>query len=232
MNIERKTGRGRCRGWVAGCALGALALGAGCQFIGFGGAMVENYKRTSTHTIEAEYKKLEDKKWAVVVEADRVIQADYPELVRIMTASITTRLADKPQQTKIRAARYIPAENVIRFQYQHPSWMTLPHGELAKQLGVDRLIVVELVEYRLTEPGNQYLWDGLATGTVGVIEADGPVPDEYAFQKSINIKFPDKSSMSPNDLPASAVASELIIRFVDRASWIFYAHEEPYYPKY
>jgi hypothetical protein len=214
------------------CAGLLLGVGTGCQVLGFGGAMAESYKRNSTHEIAPEYKGLEGKRWAVVVSADRIIQADFPDIVPLMTTSIVNRLSAPEQQKTIAAAGYIPAASVLRFQYENPGWMTLPHGELAKRLKVDRLIVVDLIEYRLNEPGNQYLWAGLATGQVGVAEADGKVPDEFSFEKSIRVSFPDKEMMGPQDLPAAAVATTLVNRFVERAAWLFYTHQEPYYPKY
>jgi hypothetical protein len=208
-----------------------LAL-SGCQVLGFGGAMIESYKRTTTRTVAGEYKGLEGKRWAVVVSADRVIQADYPDIVPLITSEITGRLADRAQQQKIGAAGYIPADRVLRFQYENPGWVSVPRGELAKRLGVDRLIVVELIDYRLTEPGNRYLWAGEATGTLGVVEADGPAPDEVAFEKPIRVTFPDKQAIGPQDLPGPAVATTLVKRFVDRCAWLFYTHEEPYESKY
>jgi hypothetical protein len=242
VNSEQRTGVSappRARGrsgllFAVRCSLcGAALLGlAGCQILGFGGAMVENYKRSSTHTVAPEYKGLEGKRWAVMVQADRVIQADFPEIVPKMTDSIISRLAAKEQQDKIGAEGYIPTASVLRFQYENPGWVTLPHSELAKKLKVDRLIVVDLIEYRLNEPGNQYLWAGLATGSVGVIEADGRAPDEFSFEKSIRVSFPDKQGFGPQDLPMAAVATTLVNRFVDRTTWLFYPHEEPYYPKY
>lgn len=194
--------------------------------------MIDNYKRNSTHTIAPEYKGLEDKKWAAVVTADRVIQADFPDIVPVLTAKICSRLSSKDQQQKIGAAGFIPADKILRFQYENPSWMTIPRGELARRLGVDRLIVVELIEYRLNDPGNGYEWAGLATGSMGVAEADGQVPDEFSFDKTISVSFPDKAELGPQDLPRAAVATELVNRFVDRCTWVFYSHEEPYYPTY
>jgi hypothetical protein len=221
-------------GRIGALAWAALLLGAasGCQVLGFGGAMVESYKRNSTHEIAAEYKGLEGKRWAVVVSADRVIQADFPDIVPLMTSNIVKRLTAPEQQNLIAAAGYIPADRVIQFQYENPGWATLTHSELAKRLKVDRLIVVDLIEYRLNEPGNQYLWDGLATGQVGVVEADGKAPDEFSFEKPIRVSFPDKEMMGPQDLPSGAIATTLVNRFVDRTVWCFYAHQEPYYPKY
>lgn len=215
-------------------ALGAGLLGtSGCNIVGFGGVMVESYRRNSTKTIEPEYKGLAGKKWAVVVIADRSIQADYPNQVSYLTAQITQKLSDPKQgQDKIGAAGCIPAPTLLQYLYEHPNWVAMRRGALAKQLGVDRLIFVELIEYRLNDPGNQYLWSGLATGTLGVIEADSAVPDEFAFEKQISVKFPDKDGFGPQDMNTSVVTTSLSSRFVDRCAWLFYQHEEPYYPKY
>ncbi|MEX2219018.1 MAG: hypothetical protein WD749_09685 [Phycisphaerales bacterium] len=223
---------------VCACILAALlAPLGGCQVLGFGGAMMESYKRSSTKTVKAEYTGLEGKRWAVVVSADRVIQADYPNLVPALTAQITGRLADKPQQEMIGATGYIPPASILRFQYENPGWLAMSRGELAGKLGVDRLVMVELIEYRLNEPGNQYLWEGQATGTMAVFEADGGKggggrAETPAFEKPIRVSYPDTMGMGPQDLPAQAIAQTLVNRFVDRCTWVFYAHQEPYYPKY
>jgi hypothetical protein len=202
----------------------------GCTALGFGGAMIESYRRNSTKAVEGEYKGLTGKNWAVVVSADRAIQGEYPDIVVFLTSKLTERLVS--QQDQIGAAGFIPADAVLKYQYNSPRWVAMPRGELAKALKVDRLIILELREYRLNEPGNQYLWAGLATGIVEVYESDSPAPDEPAFQKTIRVSFPDKDALGPGDIPRSAVATELGRRFMERSSWFFYKHQEPYYPKY
>jgi len=218
----------------AGMVLALLAaVLPGCSVLGFGGAMIESSRRNSTKEIAAEYTGLKGKKWAVVVVADRVIQAEYPDVVLYLTSQITDRLSDpKGAHKEIAAAGFIPAQPLLSYLYEHPRWITMTRGDLAKELGVDRLIVVELIEYRLNDPGNQYLWAGQATGSVGVIEADSALPDEFAFEKPISVRFPDKDSFGPNDMSSQVVATALGKRFIDRCSWLFYKHDEKYYPDY
>lgn len=211
--------------------LGSLCLcGSGCNLLAFPGAMVEQYRRSSTKTVQPEYTGLKGKNWAVVILADRSIQAEHPQLVRYLTPKFCERLTEA--QPKIAAAGMVPAERVLRYQYDHPSWVTMPYSALAKELQVNRLIVVEIIEYRLNEPGNQYLWSGLASGTVGVVEADTIVQDDFAFSKTIRVKFPDGESYGPGDMDRATVSTALAQRFLDRSTWLFYPHEEPYYPKY
>lgn len=230
--ITKARSRRRAAPLFAGLLIAGTLTAAGCNIFGFMGALEESRRRNSTHEIAAEYHGLQGKKYAVLVIADRYIQGEFPDIVPYLTNKITAQLSDPKAQTNVAAAGVIPANTLLAYLYEHPRWTAEPRGELAKELGVDRLIVVELLEYRLNDPGNSYLWDGEATGTLGVCETDGPAPDEFAFEKPIKVTYPDKEGYGPNEIPRNAVATELARRFVDRSAWLFYAHQEPYYGKY
>lgn len=202
----------------------AGALLPGCSAIG---ALAGSYDRTGSHDVEPEYTGLEGKSFAVVVRAGQLIQADFPEVVVKLSLDVSERLAAQSG-----ASGYVPAPRVIDYLYNHPRWVAMPLDELAKQLGVQRIVFIEINEYRLQDPGNAYLWQGVCGAMVGVVEADGYAPEEFAFRKQLRITFPDKSGFGPNDLPRSGVNTELVRRTVDRASWLFYKHEEANYPDY
>lgn len=208
-----------------------LSLGAstGCSAVGFLGALEESRRRNSTRPIEPEYTGLAGKSVAVVVAADRIIESDHPEIVIRLTQNIAERLAEFATGE---GGTVLAPEKVLAFQYNTPRWTAMAHGDLARELGVQRLVYVDLFEYRLNDPGNQYLWEGVAAGDVAVVEADSAFPDEFAFQKSIRVTFPDQGGYGPGEYTRSLVTSALSLRFVDRASWLFYKHEEPYYPDY
>ena len=210
---------------LACCVLASLP---GCQLIG---GAIENYRKDSTHKITALYTGLGGHSFAVVVSADRSIQGDHPGLVDHLTRRITERLA-APGNTPT-ASGVITAEQVLRYQSRHPDWHAKPYDVLAKELGgVDRLVLVEVSEYRLSEPGNEYEWDGIATGSVRVVEASDGSSDVFAFDKLVSVKFPNKKGITPEQVGLPAVTSALALRFIDRVSWCFYDHQEPYYPEY
>jgi hypothetical protein len=224
------------RSMLPRCCLPMLAVIAlwtvpGCQIAAIIGGGIENYKQDSTHEIKAEYTGLEGKSFAVVVAADRMIQSEQPDLVRYLTVKMTERLANNTNVP--RAGGFVPAEDVLRYLYANPGWNSKPMSDLAKALGgVERLVYVEVFEYQLHEPGNQYEWDGTASGTVGVVETDSALPDDFAFQRQVAVKFPDKKGMGPGDMTASAVTTVLSSRFIDRVTWLMYNHQEKYYPDY
>lgn len=201
---------------LTGCALSTLA-----------GGMAESYKRTSTRTIPSEYDGLKDKSFVVIVAADRLIQSSRPQEVARLTTLITQQLIENAG-----AAGVVPTSFVLQYQYNHPRWVTQTYEELATHFGAERLVYVDLNEFRLNEPGNSYLWDGLATAMIGVVEADGPLPEEFAYSKRIAVTFPDAEGYGPTDYSEAMVIAVLEKRFVDRATWLFYEHEEPYYPEY
>ncbi len=193
----------------------------GCALIGYGAVALEKQRRATPVNIDAEYTGLEGKAFAVVVAADRMVQADHPGVVEEMTARITEIL-----EVQSGASGRVPANRLLAYLYENPRWVRMSRSELARDLGVQRLIFIDLIEYQLHDPGNQYLWRGVASGTVGVIEVESSLPDEFVYQKSIRIAFPEKDGFGPNDFTELQVTSILIDRFVKRASWLFFAHDE------
>lgn len=200
---------------------GALA---GCQLVG---GMAAAYQETASHEVKAMYRGLEGKSFAVLVSADRTIQGEHPGLVEFVTERMVERLSASTNVP--RAGGFVPAAESISYMARTPGWPAKPMLELGKELGgVQRLILVELGEYRLTEPGNIYEWNGAAAANVSVFELDsGEAKSEMAaMDRTITVTFPDKKSMTPADITQQVVTSALAGRIIDRASWMFYDHEE------
>lgn len=197
--------------------LTAIGLG-GCQLVGFFAAA---YEKETPKSVRAEYRGLEGKSFAVVIAADRVIQADYPGVVPTLTVRISETLAEHAG-----ASGYAQPELLLARLYERPGWVAMPLGELAEYLGVERLIYIDLYEFRLNDPGNRYLWSGVAAGRLSVIEVDSAIPDEPVFEKSIRVTYPDSDGYGEGEMTGSQVGTVLVIRFAERAAWTFYDHKE------
>lgn len=210
-------------------AAGVLALCSawmtGCDAIGW---VAKGIHDSGSTQVAAKYHGLEGKTFAVIVDADRAVQADYPGTVTIITTELTRRIAagSDGHGAGVGAAGVIPAEDVLRFQGRRPGWVAMNPRDLAKELGVDRLILIDISEYRLTDPGNSYVWNGIAAATVGVVEADSKLFDDYAFRERVQVKFPDKDNVGAMEIPGDTVQLELLRRFVNRCTWLFFDHEE------
>lgn len=210
--------------------LGVCCVGlAGCTAIAFAAATVQAAKEASNVNVDAEYTGLDGHTFALLVTADRMTQAEFSDVVPRYTIRMNERLKEETLATG-----YIPPMDLLTYSYNNPRWVARPLGEVAEELGVERLVVVEIQEYRLNEPGNRYIWDGTVLANVGVIETNSLIPDEFVFSKSIRVGFPDKNNYSSEEenISASLVAQALELRIVNRVTWLFYDHEEPYSIEY
>ena len=205
------------------CGITALALTnmSGCIIGAAIGGMAESHHRTGSSEIEAEYEGIAAHSSTVVVSADRMIEGINPGIA----ARITQRVNDRLIQNA-RPSFAIPSTDLLTVLYNTPQWPAMPRSEVAKMLEVERLVVVELIEYRLHEPGNQYIWDGSASCMVTVYESDSPFPDDPVFEKAIRVSFPDIGGLMRTEIPEAAVNTELANRLTNRIAWLFYTHEE------
>lgn len=195
---------------ISGCAAGALI-----------GGMASSAQRTGERTVEAEYTGLAGGSYAVVAWADRSFQAQYPALVPSLIQRVDLRLAAESGATG-----HVPGDDVTQYLANHPQWVAWPRTRLAEELDVDRVVLIEVNEFRTNEPGNEYTWDGLAWATVSVVERGEVGSDAEAFRKEIRVRFPDGRGYGSDDFSREAIASVLLDRMVDRSAWLFYTHKE------
>lgn len=205
----------------------ALLLGAamlaipGCIIPAAIGGMAESYQRTGKTEVPAEYTGISGKSFAVVVSGSRMMEGEHPGLTARLIQRINDRLI-----LNANPSYAIPSGDLLTVLFNTPQWPAMTRGEVAEMLGVERLVVVEVIEYSLHEPGNQYIWDGVGSVLVSVYESDSGLPDDPVYEKAIRVTFPDSRGFMRTDLPESAVTTELSNRIVNRVSWLFYDHEE------
>lgn len=208
----------------AAIVVGMLS-GAGCV-AGAIGALGEQAERGKKLDVPAQYDGLENRSVAVVVSADYATLVEHPTVVGQITANVSVRIA-----RFVKGASVLPPGEVLDWQYRTPQWRALTYGEIAKELGVDRLVYIDLYEYRLNPVGNSYLWDGVSGANIGVAEADGLTPDEFVFTTNVISRFPDKEGVGRESAQAEQIELGLLTLFVQRTSWLFYRHIEDKYPE-
>jgi hypothetical protein len=199
---------------VPGCVAGAV------------GALGQQIERGKKLDVPAAYDGLDSKTCAVIVNADYATLVEHPEVVKNITANVSVRI-----RQYVKDCTVLTPATVLNWQYRTPQWRAMPYGDIAKELGVERLVYIDLYEYRLNPTGNSYLWDGVAAANVGVIEADGLAPDEFVYSTNIVSKFPDKEGVGKESARREDIERGVLTIFIQRTSWLFYRHIEDKYPK-
>lgn len=203
----------------------SLVMG-GCNIVGFFGAIEAERRRTGTIKVDAQYTGLEGQRVAVIVDASRELQADGRRVIQAVLSEVIARLEANGNLESI-----VPAIDIERVLYDEPDLLSRTYDEIARRFGVDRLVVIQLEEFRLAEPGNRYVWAGHAAGVLLVVEADSYLEDDVRLEQYVSVKYPSKDNITVDEMPAEAVALELLRRFANRSSWFFYRHDERY-PEY
>ena len=199
---------------LGGCAVGHLL-----------GGMMQNYEYGLLIETHPAYVGLENKTVAVVVSADLATLHENPQLALTIAANVSRGI-----RRNVPGTRVLPAAVVANWQFRTPHWEAMPYGELAEGLKVDRVVFIDVAEYRLHPYGNQWLWEGVCAAEIGVIERDGIDPDSYVESFSIDSLFPREKGVGRDSATRVQIETGLLAQFIEKTVWLFHKHLEPKYP--
>lgn len=199
---------------LGGCAIGFLGAG-----------MAQNFEYQKLLEVLPRYEGLEHKTVAVVVDADLATLYEHPTLCDTVAEGVTKRLGDR-----VSGIRLLPQRFVRSWQFATPQWNALPYGDIARQLNVDRVVLIDIQEFRLHPRGNRWMWDGECVAMVGLIERDGIEPDELADNIQVSARFPKLKELDRQGATEQAIQTGLYVEFIKHVGWLFYPHLQPKYP--
>ncbi len=201
-----------------------LPLG-GCILAGIAAAVGSNIEKGKQIEVLAKYRGLENKSVAVLAHADMRTAYEFPTALPNIVGNVSDIL-----QKNVPGVRLLDPRFSFSWMHQTPGWPTSPLADLANELDVDRVIVIDLFEYRLNPEGNSFLWDGVAGANVSVVERDGIDPDSYAEEFQVISKFPDMEGIGKSQAGPTQIEIGLQKTFVDEVGYLFYDHAEMKYP--
>ncbi|MSR34415.1 MAG: hypothetical protein EXS12_06410 [Phycisphaerales bacterium] len=196
-----------------------------CQIIGVASAIGQNIEREKKIEVLAKYAGLDNKSVAILVKADMGTVYEHPTAVSNISFNLAQRLQENVPGIKMMDPRVC-----MNFQHQTPNWSAQPLGQIAEELDVDRLVILDLYEYRLNPAGNRYLWEGVAAGNIGVAERDGLDSDQTVDQWNVSAQFPLDAGVTRETMSMAVVQRGLLTTFVRNSAWVFYDHIEEKYP--
>lgn len=198
---------------------------SGCILVGLSSAIGANIEKQKQIEVLAKYRGLENKSVAVLAHSDQRTAYEFPTAIPNIVGNVVLIL-DK----NVPGARVLDPRYSVTWMHQTPGWPTLPLADLAKELDVDRVIVIDIFEYRLNPEGNSFLWDGVAGANVSVVERDGIDPDSFAEEFQVISKFPDMEGIGKAQAGPREIEIGLQKTFVDQLGFLFYDHVEEKYP--
>jgi hypothetical protein len=205
--------------------LAASLLPAGCGLERLVGGMAQNYEYQKLIEVHPVYAGLEDKTVAVLVDVDLGTLYEHPDVLLTIATNVARVI-----QINVPGATVIAPTYVTEWQFRTPMWNAMPYGEIADSIGVDRVVHIDLYEYRLHPPGNRWLWDGVCAANVGIIERDGLDPDSYADVFSVESSYPPLKGVGRDSANADQIRTGLLALFIEQTGWLFYTHLEPKHP--
>jgi hypothetical protein len=205
-------------------ALVPLALPA-CGTFGVASKIGEAIEVEKKVEVLAKYRGLENKTVAIVVNADRSVLYEHPTVVPNVAGNVAAGIREH-----VSGAQVLDWRESLAWCYRTPSWTTLPLGEVAKELGVDRVVFVDIFEFRLNPVGNRWIWEGMAGANIGLVERDSLDPDAFVEEYSVAVKFPDIKDLSRESATEQQIMLGLVGKFTQTVNKLFYDHIEDKYP--
>ena len=203
----------------------AISTTLGCSVIAFVGAGKQAIEDQKLIEVPAIYS-LENKSVAVVIDTDMAILFEHQMVASIIAVAVAGRINENVPNVEV-----LHPDIVANWQFQTPQWAAMPAIEIAEALKVDRVIYIDLQEYRLNPPGNQELWEGRSAAVIGIIEADGYEQDGFVETFNIDVVFPRRPSvLTRYEASGADIEMGLLNEFIKQTSWLFYFHIEPKHP--
>ncbi|MHC4273564.1 MAG: hypothetical protein ACYSUR_07830 [Planctomycetota bacterium] len=197
----------------------------GCGIERLIGGMAQNYEYQKLIEVHPRYPDLENKVVAVLVDVDMGTLYEHPDVMLTIATNVAREI-----QINVPGARVIAPDYIAEWQFRTPMWNAMPYGEIADSIGVDRVVHIDLYEYRLHPPGNRWLWEGVCAASVGIIERGGLDPDSYADVFNVESSYPPLKGVGRDSANADLIRTGLLALFVERTAWLFYTHLEPKHP--
>ena len=197
----------------AGLAL-VLTTNAGCNWIAYIGYVIASTDDAAI--MPADYRGLEHQTVGVLVAADEYVLYEYPHAPQAICGEISGYLVNFIPNVQV-----ISPEEIHHFQSRHPYWNTLPYDDLLTELGVSRLIIVDLTRYTTHQPGNPHLRQGTLAANITVAEVDMADPNQAAYARTIEARFPPGSSIGRIGTDDAIVRSGLHKAFAQKVTNLF-----------
>ena len=188
----------------------ALAASTGCH---------ESVHDPKEYDVTAQYLGLEGKRVGVIVAVSDHTHFRHPGLQRQLAREISRRI-----QLNLPDSQVMNPDTIVLWQADNEFWTARRPSVLLDALRVERLVMVEVGEFRLSDTGDTNIKRGVISANVNVVEDDAPDPDNFGFTQSLRVAFPDEFRTRIGLVVADEqdIQTIVISRFTEEAAGLFY----------
>ncbi len=205
------------------CLLVPLLLVLGIALIGCTNVLRQLPGQPDYYDLKAKYTDLANRRVAVVVSVSDYTDFNYPDARPFITREISRRIV-----AGVPGATVSDPQAILDWQKDNPYWATRTPSAIIEQLKVDRLVLVEIGQFRTHEPGDKYVMRGMITATVNIIEAEAADPDNFAASYNRTVMFPRNKDtdigVAGPTVSEEAIAMKTMVWFCEETAGLFYDH--------
>jgi hypothetical protein len=172
--------------------------------------------------VEGQYDGLANRSVAIVVSMSDYAQFNHPTAKQAIAEEMARRI-----QANVPGVTLTSPAEIAAWQQDNPYWATRPPSMLIDQLKVERLVLVEIGEYRTHEPGDKHILRGVISASINIVEAEADDPDNFgaSFTKNTMYPEPGESKIGRVGDDEAVIESRTQIRFCETAAGLFYDHQ-------
>lgn len=172
--------------------------------------------------VKGQYLDLANRSVAVVVSMSDYAEFNHPQAKAMIAEEMARRI-----QANVPGVTLVKPGAVLAWQKENPYWATRPPSMMIKQLKVERLVLVEIGEYRTHEPGDKHVLRGVISASVNIVEAEAADPDNFGASFTKNVMYPEPGESKIGRVGDSEDLIEVRtqIRFCETAAGLFYDHQ-------
>jgi len=194
-----------------------LLLCTGLSACNVAGYVAHSMQQDVPKEVKAKYTGLENKRVAVMVQSSSFVYSMSPQGPDKVGYGIGAKM-----QANIEGVTVIPKDIVDTYKRKNRGWIAYEPARVMKDLGVDRVVLVDLYEYRTHEPGNPHIKMGIMASNVSVLSLEEYDPNTIAFSTDVRTQWPKDTKVGAVTLDDAKVEQVTLNYFLREAAGLFY----------
>ena len=170
--------------------------------------------------VTAEYLGLENKSVAIVIFTDQALVNEFPDA----RAEISGFLANQ-MRSSLPTTRLLAPKDVIAWQDETINWFGLSESDIGQHFGVDRVLMIELLNYSTTSRGGVGDLQGNIRATAKIFEVD-KLSQLPAWRGVFDVSWPKDGPVDVARTNESVVRQRTLEMFASRVTGRLFTHRE------